>query len=75
MCLTCNTVAIDPAKSAAFAARLAEMLNASGLAIMISLGHRTGLLDAMSGRPHATSRQLAEEAELASGTSASGSGR
>jgi hypothetical protein len=64
MCLTCNTASLDQSKSDAFAARLTEMFNAAGLALMISLGHRTGLLDTMSRRPHATSHELADEAGL-----------
>jgi SAM-dependent methyltransferase len=41
-----------------------DIFNSAALALMISLGHRTGLFDAMSRRPHATSQQLADEAAL-----------
>jgi ubiquinone/menaquinone biosynthesis C-methylase UbiE len=57
-------VAIDQGKSDAFAARMMEMLNTSGLAMMISMGHRVGLFDTMSRLPAMTSGRLAEEAGL-----------
>ena len=50
--------------SAEFAERLIEVLNAGMLALMTSLGHRTGLFDAMASLPPATSVQLAEASGL-----------
>jgi SAM-dependent methyltransferase len=50
--------------SAAFAERLIGVLNGGMLALMLSLGHRTGLFDAMASLPPATSRQIAEAAGL-----------
>jgi 2-polyprenyl-3-methyl-5-hydroxy-6-metoxy-1,4-benzoquinol methylase len=39
-------------------------LDGASLAILLSIGHQTGLLDAMAGLPHATSAQIAEAAGL-----------
>jgi hypothetical protein len=46
----------DQAKADGFAQKLLEMLNAGGLALMTSLGHRTGLFDAMKDLPPSTSQ-------------------
>ncbi|MCE8015552.1 methyltransferase domain-containing protein [Halomonas sp. MCCC 1A17488] len=48
----------------AFEARLVEALNASGLMLLLSLGHRTGLLAAMAEAPPETSEALATRTEL-----------
>ncbi len=54
----------DPKAVEAFAGRLVGMVNDAAVCFMISLGHRTGLFDAMSdGRWH-TSSTLAESAGL-----------
>jgi hypothetical protein len=42
----------------------ANLFNAGMLALMTSLGHRTGLFDAMASLPPATSVQLAEASGL-----------
>jgi 2-polyprenyl-3-methyl-5-hydroxy-6-metoxy-1,4-benzoquinol methylase len=55
---------LDQSKSDAFAQNLAETINHAGLALMISLGHRSGLFDAMAGMPAATSEQIAVGAGL-----------
>lgn len=62
MCLLCKTP--DPAKIDAFGGRLLTILNDAGLALMISLGHRTGLFDAMSNLPPADSTTIAGVAKL-----------
>src|SRR5919206_2227604 len=54
----------DQAKSEAFAERMIGILNDAALALMTSIGHRTGLLDAMAGLPPFTSEQIAEAANL-----------
>lgn len=56
MCQTCTasatragaTESASNAVTAAFAQRLVDVLNSAGLSMMISIGHRTGLFDAMS---------------------------
>lgn len=55
---------MDEAKSDAFAGRMLSLVNDAGLAIMCSLGHRTGLFDTMSRMEAATSDEIAERAGL-----------
>jgi 2-polyprenyl-3-methyl-5-hydroxy-6-metoxy-1,4-benzoquinol methylase len=54
----------DRAKADAFAERLLTMFNDGALCMMVSIGHRTGLFDAMSKLPPATSEQIAAAAGL-----------
>ncbi len=61
---TPSTIAFDQNQSEAFAGRLMGMLNEAALSMMVSVGHRTGLLDAMAGIPAAGSQRIAEEAGL-----------
>ncbi|HET9383518.1 MAG TPA: hypothetical protein VFO67_00105 [Gemmatimonadales bacterium] len=51
----------DAAKAEAFAERLLTALNHGALCLTLSIGHRTGLLDVMSGMPPAASDEIAEE--------------
>lgn len=55
----------DDAKAEAFAERLVGALSEAALALMTSLGHRTGLFDTLADHPRATSADLAAEAGLA----------
>ncbi|MGF2685129.1 class I SAM-dependent methyltransferase [Marinobacter sp. DUT-3] len=48
----------------AFGDRMMDTLNSGALALMISIGHRTGLFDTMAGMPPATSIEIAEKANL-----------
>ena len=48
----------------AFVDRLVTILNDGMLALMISVGHRTGLFDSMAGAPPLTSHELADRAGL-----------
>ena len=59
-----TTVTLDAERSEAFAGRLAEVLNDAGLAVMISIGHRTGLFDALAKSGATTSDDLARAAGL-----------
>src|SRR5262245_60849891 len=61
-----TTVLSEPvqAKVDAFADRLVEVLANSGLAYMLSIGHRTGLFDVMAEMPPATSVDIARKAGL-----------
>jgi 2-polyprenyl-3-methyl-5-hydroxy-6-metoxy-1,4-benzoquinol methylase len=54
----------DTSRAEAFAARLMENLNAGAVTIMMSVGHRTGLFDAMAGLAPSTSEEIAEAAGL-----------
>lgn len=56
--------AFDTARAEAFAEQLVGHLNGAGLALMISIGHRTGLFDSMAGMPPATSAGIATAAKL-----------
>ena len=44
---------MDQQRSEAFAEKLADVLNGAGLSMMLSIGHRTGLFDAMAPRAFA----------------------
>jgi hypothetical protein len=56
--------ALDPAKAETFAATLLTALNHAALCLMMSIGHRTGLFDVMSGMPPSSSREIAAAAGL-----------
>jgi 2-polyprenyl-3-methyl-5-hydroxy-6-metoxy-1,4-benzoquinol methylase len=51
-------------KAREFAGRLVGILNDAGLALMLSIGHKTGLLDAMSELSPSTSDEIAKAAGL-----------
>jgi SAM-dependent methyltransferase len=55
---------IDQRKAEAFAGRMVGTLNEGAIAVMTSIGHRTGLFDAMSGLPYSTSEEIAGAANL-----------
>jgi 2-polyprenyl-3-methyl-5-hydroxy-6-metoxy-1,4-benzoquinol methylase len=57
-------VGFDSAKAEAFAGRFLTALNNSALCLMISVGHRTGLIDAMRQLPPVTSADIATRAGL-----------
>ena len=47
-----------------FAERMLRTMNEAALALMVSVGHRTALFDAMAGMPAATSAEIAAAAGL-----------
>jgi 2-polyprenyl-3-methyl-5-hydroxy-6-metoxy-1,4-benzoquinol methylase len=55
---------LDQARSEAFAERMLGVLNDGAIALMTSVGHRTGLFDVMAGLPPSTSGQIASAADL-----------
>jgi ubiquinone/menaquinone biosynthesis C-methylase UbiE len=55
---------IDSAKAEAFAARLLSALNDGALCLMIAVGHRVGLFDAMRELPPSTSDEIARHTAL-----------
>ncbi len=55
---------LDPEKKETFAERMVGVLNDSSLALMISIGHQTGLFDTMAKLPPSTSQQIAQAAKL-----------
>ncbi|VFJ12818.1 class I SAM-dependent methyltransferase [Candidatus Nitrosocosmicus franklandus] len=55
----------DNAKAEAFSGKLLEIINGGCLSLLISVGHKTGLFDVMSGlQKPATSEEIAKEANL-----------
>lgn len=60
----CLAHELDVQKSEAFAGSLLNLLNNGALSIMISIGHRTGLFDAMGNLHAGTSHEIAEAAGL-----------
>lgn len=54
-----TTQTLDPAKTEAFAGHIIGMLNGGMTALMISVGHRTGLFDQLASLPPATSQEIA----------------
>jgi SAM-dependent methyltransferase len=59
-----TTTEFDGAKAEAFAGKMVAALNGAAVALMTSVGHRTGLFDAMAGLPPADSRRIAAAAGL-----------
>ena len=57
-------LSVDPEKVEAFSERMVHVLNDASLALMTSIGHRTGLFDAMAELPPASSGQIAEASGL-----------
>src|SRR5215208_5109114 len=55
---------LDQNKAEEFAERMLGVLNEGALALMTSVGHRTGLFDAMAGLVPSTSEQIASAASL-----------
>lgn len=59
-----TTIELDVAKMEAFGGRMMAILNGGTLSLMLSIGHRTGLLDTMSGLRPSTSEEIAQAAGL-----------
>lgn len=55
---------LDQTKADAFANHMLDVLNHGALALMTSIGHRTGLFDTMAELPPSTSVQIAQAAGL-----------
>ncbi len=54
----------DVAKAEAFAGQMLGIINSGAIALMTSIGHRTGLFDTLATLPPATSQQIAAAAHL-----------
>ncbi len=59
-----TAVTVNEQRAEEFAAEVIRILNGGSLALMTSIGHRTGLFDVMSGTGPATSEQIASKANL-----------
>lgn len=57
-----STTPLDMERAEGFAGRMVDVINHAGLALMTSVGHRTGLFDALAGRGAVTSVELAQVA-------------
>ena len=55
---------LDQGKAEAFAQKMIDVLNNAGLALMVSIGHRTGLFDVMSKMSPSSSAAIARHATL-----------
>jgi 2-polyprenyl-3-methyl-5-hydroxy-6-metoxy-1,4-benzoquinol methylase len=63
MCIACK-VDFNQSQADAFAEKMLGILNQAAVALMASVGHRTGLFDALSKLPPATSQDVASAAGL-----------
>src|SRR5215831_4653424 len=59
-----TNAAFDSTKAQAFAGQFLAALNSGALCLMTSIGHRTGLFDAMRALPPSTSAEIATTAGL-----------
>jgi len=59
-----TTTTFDTERAEAFAGRMLDTLNSGALAVMISVGHRTGLFDTLADAGDLTSDELAEASGL-----------
>ena len=59
-----TTTELDPGKVGEFASRMVEVMNASMLGLMMSVGHRSGLFDTMATLEPSTSAQVAHAGGL-----------
>jgi len=59
-----HTTTFDHAKSERFSERLMGYMNGAAVSLMTSIGHRTGLFDAMHGQAPATADEVARYATL-----------
>ena len=65
MCLHSDpTRTLELDQAGAFAEEMIQLANHATTALMISVGHRTGLFDTMSGLPASSSQRIADAAEL-----------
>lgn len=64
MALESMTGTFDEERAQRFADDVAGTLNSAALAVMISVGHRTGLFDTLAEHPRSTSAELARAAGL-----------
>ena len=64
MCNACIPAPTHEQPVDAFADRLIDMLNQGALSLMVSIGHRTGLFDAISELPPSTHQAIASQSGL-----------
>jgi SAM-dependent methyltransferase len=59
-----TTLGLDPTRLEAFAGRMTGIVNDAMLSLSISIGHQTGLFDALAGLPPSTSEEIAAASDL-----------
>ena len=59
-----HPASVKPSKQELFGERTLQILNDASLALMMSIGHRTGLFDTMAHMPPSTAAQIARAAQL-----------
>jgi hypothetical protein len=59
-----TTQEFDKSKADEFASKMIQILNGGLLSLMISIGHKTGLFDVISGLVASTSNEIALSANL-----------
>lgn len=59
-----TTGTIDPAKAEAFGGQMIGIMNGAALSLLVSVGHRTGLFEAMAKLPPSTSEEIAQATNL-----------
>jgi len=59
-----ETATLDFQAAEAFAGRIGDIINSGAIAVMISVGHKTGLFDCLATLPASTSTEIAEAAGL-----------
>ncbi|MEM7313674.1 MAG: class I SAM-dependent methyltransferase [Planctomycetota bacterium] len=64
MCGGIEAISIESTNENVFAEKLLGILNNAGIALMISIGHRTGLFDTLASMEAADSAEIADAAEL-----------
>ena len=64
MCNVCTQIANESESVDIFADQLLNMLNQGALSLMVSIGHRTGLFDAMAELPPMSADEIAAQAGL-----------
>src|ERR671919_1855675 len=62
--MTMSVTTLDKTVVDRFSERTLEIVNNASLAMMLSIGHRTGLFDSMAKLPPSTSEQIARAAQL-----------
>ena len=64
MCMQHSLSTFDAEAAEGFGDQLLDMINAGSLCVMLSIGHRTGLLDTIAALPPSTSVEIAVAANL-----------
>jgi 2-polyprenyl-3-methyl-5-hydroxy-6-metoxy-1,4-benzoquinol methylase len=64
MCTTCFSSATEEVASDVFGGKMLQILNHAGLALMVSIGHRTGLFDFLREKAPMSAEEIARQTHL-----------